>query len=117
MSRGPQEPRAKRGLQAPPGCSASWGRREKKATLATPLEGAEGSPAPQGYLGPQAQREKLVLMARPAPRDGKETRVSPEQPENRDRLAPRAARGNQAKKWWTIMGTSTRLSRRSERWP
>lgn len=30
--------------------------REKKAMLATPSEGAEGSLAPQDYLGPQGQR-------------------------------------------------------------
>lgn len=50
----------KRGLQAPLGYSASWDRRERKETLATPLEEAEGSPAPQGSLGLQGQREKLV---------------------------------------------------------
>ncbi|KAB1271225.1 Collagen alpha-1 chain [Camelus dromedarius] len=54
------------------------GWREKKVMLATPLEEAEGSPVPQGSLGPQGQRQDLMrgmleLMATPAPQDGKET--------------------------------------------
>lgn len=84
---------------------------------ATPLEGAEGSPAPQGCPGPLGQREKLALMARPAPQDGKETRGSLEHLETRDQPAPRAPKGNQGKeRWWTTTEISTRLSRRSERW-
>lgn len=118
MSQGLQEPRGKRGLQAPLGYSASWGRRERKAMLATPLEEAEGSPVHQGSQGPQGQREKLVLMARPAHQDSRETRESLEQLENRDQLAPRAPRENQGKeRWWITMQTSTRLSRRSGHWP
>lgn len=100
---GSQEPRVKRGLRGPQGHSASWGRRGKKAMLETPLEEAEGSPVPQGFLDPQGQRGKLEQMARQAPQDGKETR------------APRAKLGKE--RWWTTMATSTRLSRRSGHWP
>lgn len=108
----------RRGLPVPLGFSASWGRREKKVMLATPLEEAEGSPVPQGSLGPQGQRGMLELMATPAPQDGKETRGSPEQLENKDLLAPRAPRANRGReRWWTTTETSTRLSRRSGRWP
>lgn len=118
VSQGPQEPRVRRGLPAPLGYLASWGRRERKAMLATPLEETEESPALQGSLGPQGRREKLVSMARPAPQDGRETRGSLERLENRDQLAPRAPRENQGKeRWWITTQTSTRLSRRSGRWP
>lgn len=118
VSQGPQEPRVRRELQAPLGYLASWGRRGRKAMLATPLEETEGSPALQGSLDPQGQREKLVSMARSVPQDGRETRGSLEQLENRDQLAPRAPRENQGKeRWWITMQTSTRLSRRSGHWP
>lgn len=118
VSQGPQEPRVRRGLWVPPGYLASWGRREKKVMLATPLEEAEGSPVPQGSQGPRGQRGTLELMARLAPQDDKETRGSLEQLENRDLLAPRAPRVNQGKEsWWTTTGTSVRLSRRSGHWP
>lgn len=114
VSQGPQEPRVKRELQAPLGYLASWGRRGRKAMLATPLEETEGSPALQGSLDPLGQREKLVSMARSVPQDGRETRGSLEQLENRDQLAPRAPRENQGKeRLWITMQTSTRLSRRS----
>lgn len=97
---------------APLGCSASWGRRERKAMLATPLEEAEGSPAPQGSLGPQGQREKLVSMAKLALQESRETRGTLERLENRDQLAPRAPRENQGKeRWWIAMPVSTRRSR------
>lgn len=110
--------RVRRGLWVPPGYLASWGRREKKVMLATPLEEAEGSPVPQGSRGPRGQRGTLELMARLAPQDDKETRGSLEQLENRDLLAPRAPRVNQGKEsWWTTTGTSVRLSRRSGHWP
>lgn len=117
MSQGPQEPRVRRGLQAPLGHSASWGTRERRVMLATPLEEAEGSLAPQGSLDPQGRREKLVSKAGPGPQDGKETRGSLEQLEKRDQLAPRVPRENRGKRWWITMETSMRLSRRSERWP
>lgn len=108
----------RRGLKAPLGFLASWGRRERKAMLATPLEEAEGNLALQGSLDPQGQREKRVSMARSAPQGGKETRGSLEQLENRDQLAPRAPRENQGKeRWWITMETSMRLSRRSGHWP
>lgn len=115
---GSQEPRVKRGLWGPQGHSASWGRRGKKVMLETPLEEAEGNPVPQGFLDPQGQRGKLEQMARQAPQDGKETRGSLEQLENRDLLAPRAPRAKLGKeRWWTTTATSTRLSRRSGHWP
>lgn len=100
------------------GCQANTEQRGKKAMLETPLEEAEGSPVPQGFLDPQGQRGKLEQMARQAPQDGKETRGSLEQLENRDLLAPRAPRAKLGKeRWWTTMATSTRLSRRSGHWP
>lgn len=85
--------------------------------LATPSEEAGGSQALQGSLGPLGQREKQVLMATLAPQDGKETRGSQEQLENKDQLAPRAPRENPGmEKWWITMAASTTLSRRSGRW-
>lgn len=87
----------RRGLPASPGCPASWDRRGRRVTLATPLEEAGGSQAPQGCLGPLGQRENQVLVARLAPQDGKETRGSQEQLENKGQLAPRAPRENLGK--------------------
>lgn len=108
----------RKGLWAPLGSLASWDRRERRATLATPLEGAGGSQAPQGCLGPLDLREKRVWMARPAPEDSKETRGSQEKLENKDPLAPRAPRENPGKeKWWITMETSMKPSRRSGHWP
>lgn len=105
----------RRVLQAP---LASWGRREKREMLATPLEEAGGSLAPRGSLGPLGQREKLVLMDRLVPQDSKETRGNQEQLANRDQLAPRVPRVNPAReRWWTTTAASTRLFRRSGRWP
>lgn len=90
----------RRGPQVPLGSPASRGRREKKAMQAMPLEEARGNPAPQGSLGPQGQREKLVSMARLGPQDCKETRDSQEQLGSRDQLAPRAPRVNPARERW-----------------
>lgn len=83
--------------QAPLGFLASWGRRDRKVTVATPLVEEEGSRAPQDSLGPQGQKERLVLKARLVPQDCKETRGSLEQQESWAQLAPRAPRENQGK--------------------
>lgn len=91
---------------------ASRGRRERKAILATPLEEAEGSPAPQDSPGPPGQREKLVSMARLAPPESRGTRGTLERLENRDQLAPRAPRESQGKeRRWSATPASTRRSR------
>lgn len=108
----------RRELQAPLGFLVSWGRREKKVTMATPSVEEEGNPVPQDSQDLQGQREKLVLKARLVPQDSKETRGSLEHLESRAQLVPRVPRENQGKQRWKItMGTSMRLSRRFEHWP
>lgn len=98
-------------MRRAPRALASQGRRERKAILATPLEQAEGSQAPQGSPGLQGQREKLVSMARPAPRESKGIRGTLERLEHRDQLAPRAPRERPGKERRTAMPASTRRSR------